>query len=298
MKRALGLLLAAATLLGLATLVVLVIRRATSGLDEAERADLERRWEAVMAAGGPLDRSTAPALAELLEASAGGDEADQGLALAELLQAQPDLALGLDVRITRYHGLASAALESGRLEPEPAAGLLSHARRGLEHGTLVVVMSSVALLSTAHELAADQPALATALDAVLPPGSPLDDDLLFRALCRDAVALVDSLTLEGGALTVPLGQGQVEMDDLEFLQDALRIAVLRDLERLEPQRTAPGTWDLEQAPVEPSTLAVWWAMSSRDAEGVADLMGRLLQPPLASAVRAWSGLREAQAARR
>jgi hypothetical protein len=38
-------------------------------------------------------------------------------------------------------------------------------------------------------------------------------------------------------------------------------------------------------------------MSCRDAEGVADLMGRLLQPPLTSAVRAWSGLLEAQAAR-
>jgi hypothetical protein len=297
MKRALGLLLAASTLLGLATLAVLVIRRATSGLDDAERADLERRWEAVTAAGGPLDRATGPALAELLEASAGEDDADQGLALAELLQAQPDLALGLDVRITQYHGLASAALESGRLESGPATALLRHARRGLERGTLVVVMSSVALLRTAHELAMDQPALAAALDSVLSPSNPLADDLLFCALCRDAVALVDSLTLEGGALTVPLGQGQVEMDDLDFLQDALRIAVLRDLERLEPQRTAPDAWNLQQAPEEPSTLAVWWAKSCRDAEGVADLMGRLLQPPLTSAVRAWSGLLEAQAAR-
>ena len=266
--------------------VVLMVVGAMLGLWRAEftaeqAARLEADWSRIEEAGGPLDATTSPALQALLERD--GDEAARAAELVALTLADPDLHVAADSRLVVLHSLAEEALSSEELTEEGAAALLGFCARGLERGTLVTGMSAVALLRTAHELAPERPALVAALAAM----PPLAEDTLYRVLCRDAIALNASLTAERGPLTLPVGTGELELEDLEFLKRALQVAHLRVLAPLEAQRDAPASWDLDVEPETPGTLATWWALSNQDVEGSADLMVSLVQPPLRSAVSSW-----------
>jgi len=266
--------------------VVLMVVGAMLGLWRAEftaeqAARLEADWNRIEEAGGVVDTTTSPALQALLERD--GDETARAAELVALTLADPDLHLAADSRLVVLHSLAEDALASEALTEEGAAALVGFCARTLERGTLVTGMSAVALLRTAHELAPERPALAAALAAM--PSLP--EDTLYRVLCRDAIALNTSLTAERGPLTLPVGTGELELEDLEFLKRALQVAHLRVLAPLEAQRDAPASWDLEVEPEPPGTLATWWALSNQDVEGSADLMASLVQPPLRSAVSSW-----------
>lgn len=278
-------------LLSLASLVVVLLAlgavlgwwRVEFTAEQAAR--LEADWERIEEAGGPLDATTSPALQALLEGD--GDEAVRAAQLVALMRADPDLQLAADGRIVDLHSLAEDALSSEELTEEDAAALLAFCARALRRGTLVTGLSAIALLRTAHELAPERPALAAALAAM----PPLAEDTLYRTLCRDAVALNASLTSDRGPLTLPVGTGELEVEDLEFLQRALQVAHLRVLAPLEAQRNAPHLWDLDAEPETSGALATWWALSNQDVEGSADLMAALVHPPLRSAVTAWTELR-------
>ena len=270
--------------------VVLMVVGAMLGLWRAEfteeqAARLEADWNRIEEAGGLLDATTSPALQALLERAAAAPVA--AAELVALTLADPDLHLAADSRLVVFHSLAENTLSSEALTKEGAAALLGFCARTMERGTLVTGMSAVALLRKAHELAPERPALAEALAAM--PALP--EDTLYRVLCRDAIALNASLTAERGPLTLPVGTGELELEDLEFLKRALQVAHLRVLAPLEDQRDAPASWDLDVEPETPGTLATWWALSNQDVEGAADLMASLVQPPLRSAVASWLELR-------